>query len=364
MNRPHEPLSPGSTIGILGGGQLARMLALAAFRLDYKVAILEPQGDAPAAQIASVHYAAEYDDERNLEFLAGAHVVTTEFENVPAASARFLSEHARVAPNADVLAVAQDRLSEKRAIEKLGLRVAPHRAVDDAVDLSAARDALGSIVLKTRRLGYDGKGQRVIRDDDPAEDAEEARLALGGTDLIAEALLPLEAELSVIAVRGWDSHAITFDPARNEHEDGILRRSTVPSGLGHDLESEARSAGLRIVEAFDYVGAMGIEFFVVGGELIVNEIAPRVHNSGHWTEAACVIDQFEAHIRAVAGLPLGDGSRHSDAVMENLIGEEVARAATLAADPAVRVHLYGKREVRPGRKMGHATRIGPRSDGV
>ena len=356
------PLPPGSTIGILGGGQLGRMLAMAALRLGYLVAVLDPDHHCPAGACAHVVYGSSYDDERNLRHLSGAHVVTFEFENVPAASVELLASRTRVAPTARALAVAQDRWEEKATIRGLGPAVAPHLAVDSAEDLVRARRELGTIVLKTRRFGYDGYGQRVIAASMDAADAEAMRAELGGTGLVAEKMLPLDAELSVIVVRGRDGRSITFDPARNEHEGGILRRSTVPSGLDDALESEARDAAIRIAEALDYVGAMGVEFFVSDGVLIVNEIAPRVHNSGHWTEAACAIDQFEAHIRAIVGLPLGDGSRHSDAVMENLLGRDIERVPALAADPNARIHLYGKHDVREGRKMGHVTWITPRAD--
>ena len=356
------PLPPGSTIGIMGGGQLGRMLAMAALRLGYCVAVLDPDEHCPASACAHVLYWADYEDERNLGFLGGGHVVTFEFENVPATAAEFLAGKTRVAPPPYALAVAQDRLIEKTTVADLGLPVAPHRAVDSAEDLASARETLGAIVLKTRRFGYDGKGQQVIEASASANEAEAVRTDLGGSGLIAEQRLPLDAELSVIIARDVDGRAVTFDPARNEHEDGILRRSTVPSGLGKVLEDEAREAAIRIADALDYVGAMGVEFFVSNGALIVNEIAPRVHNSGHWTEAACTIDQFEAHIRAIVGLPLGNGSRHSDAVMENLLGQDVARVPALASDPNARVHLYGKHEVREGRKMGHVTWVTPRVD--
>ena len=357
-------LPPGSTIGFLGGGQLARMMGMAALRLGYVTSVLDPDESCPAYTVAGVLFLAPYDDERNLGHLAGAHVVTYEFENVPAASAERLAAITRLAPPAEALAVSQDRLVEKRHIEKLGLPVASHAAVDDAAALAAARERLEAVVLKTRRFGYDGKGQRVIAADADEAEANDALASLGTTGLIAERLVPLDAELSVIVVRAMDGRSVTFDPARNWHAGGILRRSVVPSGLGAALEGEAREAAIRIAESLDYVGAMGVEFFVSEGRLLVNEIAPRVHNSGHWTEAACAIDQFEAHVRAIAGLPVGDGSRHSDAVMENLIGEDVGMAERLASEPDIRVHLYGKHEVRAGRKMGHATRIAPRGQGA
>ena len=354
-------LRPGDRIAILGGGQLGRMLAMAGARLGLRTIVLDPDPQAPAAQVANKHIAAPFDDASALDDLsARAARITLEFENVPVSALERLEALARqggapLLPGSRSVRVAADRLEEKRTIRDLGLSVAPHRAVDGADDLRDAR-SLGDLILKTRRLGYDGKGQRTIPAAMSDGDAEEARLALGGTDLIAEQRMALDAELSVIAVRGADGRAIAFDPARNVHESGILRRSTVPADLGA-LEGKAREAAFRIAQALGHVGALGVEFFVSDNALMVNEIAPRVHNSGHWTEAVCAIDQFEAHMRAVAGLPLGDGSRHADARMENLLGHEADDLAALAADPDARLHLYGKREAREGRKMGHITRI-------
>ena len=345
------PLPPGATLGILGGGQLGRMLAMSAARLGFQTLVVDPDPHAPAAQVANRHLALAFDADEALGALATCEAVTTEFENVPASVLEVLAARTRVAPSAAALAVAQDRLREKRTIEGLGLAVAPYRAVDGADDLTAAREALGDIVLKTRRMGYDGKGQSVLR---AGEDGTNALRALGGKDLIAERLVPLDAEISVIVVRDRDGTLVCFDPARNVHEGGILRSSVVPSGLGDALESEGRAAARTLAEGLGYVGAMGVEFFVSAGGLLVNEIAPRVHNSGHWTEAVCPIDQFEAQVRAVMGLPLGDGRRIADAEMGNLLGDE---RPPEGAD--VRVHLYGKREARAGRKMGHWTRVVP-----
>ena len=353
------PQPAGSSLGILGGGQLGRMVCMAAARLGYRTVVVDPDPKAPAAQVAGRHVANAYDDASALDALAACDVVTFEFENVPASALQRLSDRARIAPAVRSLRTTQDRRPEKNAVEALGLSVASWRAVNNAHGLRAAREALGDVILKTARGGYDGKGQRTIASDASDEEALAALHALGG-DLVAERRVPLDAELSVIVVRGWNGDAIAFDPARNVHENGILRRSTVPAGLG-PLEDEARSAALRIAEGLGHVGALGVEFFVSDGDLLVNEIAPRVHNSGHWTEAACAIDQFEAHVRAVMGLPLGDGARHSDAVMENLLGTEIERLPELAADPRVRVHHYGKADARPGRKMGHWTRTSPRA---
>ena len=357
-----DALSPGSTVAILGGGQLGRMLAMAAARLALRTIVLDPDPAAPAAQVANTHLALPFDDADALDGLSRhADRITLEFENVPVSALEQLEQRAKeggapLLPGSRSLRVAADRLEEKRLIAALGFAVAPHEAVDGANDLVRARDALGDVILKTRRLGYDGKGQQSLSAGQRPDEAEHARISLGGTDLIAEARLPLDAELSVIAVRGMDGTAIAFDAARNVHENGILRRSTVPAGLG-PLEGDAREAALAIAASLDHVGALGVEFFVSNGSLVVNEIAPRVHNSGHWTEAVCPIDQFEAHMRAVAGLPLGDARRTADADMRNLLGSEGNDLASLAREPGARLHLYGKREAREGRKMGHITRV-------
>jgi len=256
------------------------------------------------------------------------------------------------------LEVAQDRVTEKSFINRAGIATAAFRSVDSDADLAAAlTDFGGSGVLKTRRMGYDGKGQRVLRAADAGNMAG-TYAAMGGVPLILEALVPFEREISIIAARGRDGRVVAYDPAENVHRDGILHSSTVPAQVPPATAAAAITAAGAILQALDYVGVIGVEFFVLAdGTLLVNEIAPRVHNSGHWTEAACTVSQFEQHIRAVAGLPLGDGARHSDCVMQNLIGDDVARVPELAAEPNVAVHLYGKAESRPGRKMGHFTRL-------
>ncbi len=353
------PLPPGSTIGIIGGGQLGRMLAMAAARLGYRTIILEPQADCPAAQVANRQIVAAYDDPAALAELAeSCDVVTYEFENVPVQAAAALAGRVEVSPPPMALDVSQDRLTEKSFINAAGTPTANFRAVDSDKDLIAACAAFGgSGVLKTRRLGYDGKGQRLLRDANPA-DLAGVHAALGGVPLILESLVPFEREISIIGARGHDGTVLCYDPAENVHRDGILHTSTVPARIPERTAEAARKAATAILEALDYVGVIGVEFFVLGdGNLLVNEIAPRVHNSGHWTEAACAISQFEQHIRAVAGLPLGDPKRHSDCVMENLIGDDVNRLADLAAEPDTVIHLYGKAEARPGRKMGHFTRL-------
>ena len=345
------------TIGIIGGGQLGRMLALAASRLNFRTVILEPQPDCPALQLANRQIVAAYDDEAALRELADAcDVVTYEFENVPVGAARFLDERKPVHPPARALEVAQDRLAEKTFLNECGIPTAAFRAVDGQADLDAALAGFGgSGVLKTRRLGYDGKGQVVFR---PGDDAAGAYDRLGGVPLILESFVDFAREISIIAARSADGSVACYDPAENVHRDGILHTSTVPAAIDEATALAARAAAARLLGALDYVGVIGIEFFVDRkGGLIANEIAPRVHNSGHWTEAACVVSQFEQHIRAVTGLPLGDPARHSDCVMRNLIGDEIDDLERWAAEKDVLIHLYGKTEPRPGRKMGHVTRL-------
>ena len=352
-------LAPGATIGIIGGGQLGRMLAMAAARLGYRTLVLEPQADCPAAQVANMQIAAAYDDAQALARLAReCAIVTYEFENVPVEAARALGLDVPVFPPPRALEVAQDRLIEKTELNRMGIATARFLRVDSDADLAAALETFGGDgVLKTRRLGYDGKGQRVFRGASAA-DAAGAFSAMGGVPLILEELVPFEREISVIAARGRDGAVVAYDPAENVHRDGILHTSTVPATAAPETLAAARAAASAILEGLDYVGVVGVELFVLAdGRVLANEIAPRVHNSGHWTEGACAVSQFEQHIRAVAGLKLGDPARHSDCVMENLIGDDIFRAPKLLAEPGLVLHLYGKAESRPGRKMGHFTRL-------
>jgi 5-(carboxyamino)imidazole ribonucleotide synthase len=356
-------LAAGSVIGILGGGQLGRMLAIAAARLGYKTVIFDPDPEAPAAQLATRHVIAGYDDRKALaDFAAACDVVTYEFENVPVEAASLIAAATPVFPKPNALDAAQDRIAEKEFLNRIGVATAPFRAVERFAELSDALQAFhGAGILKTRRLGYDGKGQAVLNGAD-ARQVAAAFAALGGKALVLEGFVPFAAEISVIAARLRDGGFKAFDPPRNSHESGILARSAVPSGLPAQVEQAAVSVTKSIMDALDYVGVMGAEFFVLeDGTLLVNEIAPRVHNSGHWTEAACLISQFEQHIRAITGLPLGDTARHCDCVMENLIGADVDKAGQLAGEANVLIHLYGKAEPRPGRKMGHFTRIAPKT---
>jgi 5-(carboxyamino)imidazole ribonucleotide synthase len=312
--------------------------------------------DACAFQVASAHTHARFDDKKALQdFALSCAVVTFEFENVPDATVDFLTAHVPTAPNAQALSVAQDRLAEKNFIAELGIGTAPYVGVSDAGEASDAVTSLGApVVMKTRRMGYDGKGQAVARTPFEAPGAFEA---LHGVPSIAEKFVDFEYEASIIGARARDGSFVAYDPPRNEHENHILRRSTVPSPLDAGQVREAADVALTIAEALDYIGVLAVELFVTReGKLLVNEIAPRVHNSGHWTIEACVTSQFEQHIRAIAGWPLGDVTRDFDAVMENIIGDEVNDWQTLAARPAG-LHLYGKGQARPGRKMGHITRL-------
>ncbi|HEV7435210.1 MAG TPA: 5-(carboxyamino)imidazole ribonucleotide synthase [Pseudorhizobium sp.] len=352
-----------TTIGIIGGGQLGRMLAMAAARLNVRAIILEPQSDCPAAQLASEQIVAPYDDPSALEALSRAcDVVTYEFENVPVSAAEHLQATVPVYPPPKALEVAQDRLTEKRFLSDCGIATADFRAVDSQQDLDVAlADFGGRGVLKTRRFGYDGKGQRVFRSS--ADLPTGVFHAMGGVPLILESLVPFEREISIIAARARDGTVLAYDPAENVHRSGILHTSVVPATVSESTTAAAQDAAKRLLDALSYVGVIGIEFFVMAdGGLIANEIAPRVHNTGHWTEAACVVSQFEQHIRAVTGLPLGNPRRHSDCRMTNLIGDEIEDVASWLQRPDVLVHLYGKAEARPGRKMGHVTELtGPKT---
>ncbi|WP_375263056.1 5-(carboxyamino)imidazole ribonucleotide synthase [Palleronia sp.] len=351
-----EPLSPGSTIGILGGGQLGRMLAVAAGRLGLRVHVYDPSEAPPAAEVACHHTAADFTDEAALTaFAQGVDVVTYEFENIPTAALDILEAHRPIRPNREALRVSQDRLTEKTWLSELGLAVAPFADIPDAAALADALERIGTpAILKTRRFGYDGKGQARISASD---EAEAALASLQAAPAILEGFVPFTKEISVIGARGLDGRVACFDPGENVHEDGILRRTAVPAGIPHAMATDAVLIASRILTALDYVGVLGVELFVTEAGLVVNEIAPRVHNSGHWTQNGCVIDQFEQHIRAVAGWPLGDGQRHSDTEMENLIGDDMDRVAQIAAEPGAALHLYGKSETRPGRKMGHVNRL-------
>ncbi len=353
-------LPPGSTIGIVGGGQLGRMLAIAAAQLGYKCHILDPHEHPCAADVAAAFTRAAYDDAAAIEaFAAAVDVATYEFENLPVEPLGLLGPKLR--PGLKSLAVAQDRAEEKSFIESTGARAALWRLVASLAEVEAAVGELGApLVLKTRRYGYDGKGQAWIRE---AGDAEAAWNAIGGEPAIAEAGVDFAAEYSVILARWADGATHFWDSPENLHEGGILRRSAVPCGppVAAQVE-EARAAAARIADALAHVGVLTVEFFASADGPLVNEIAPRVHNSGHWTIEGAKTSQFEQHVRAICGLAPGSTRlAGASAVMENLVGEEVNRWAELLAQAGAHVHIYGKGEARPGRKMGHVTRVDGRA---
>ena len=362
MNRKMtDPLLPGATIGILGGGQLGRMLSVAASRLGYKCHVFEPGMNPPASHVADAVTRAPYDDtESLLAFADSVDVITYEFENIPTAALDALEAHKPIRPGREALRVSQDRLVEKEFLQGLGLKTAPFAAVDTLDDLKAAIDTIGMpAILKTRRFGYDGKGQARIK---TADDIEQAFADMAGAPAILEGFVDFSHEVSVIAARGLSGDVACFDPGENVHRDGILHTTTVPATLSASQRMDAVLLAARILNELQYVGVMGVELFVTPQGLIVNEIAPRVHNSGHWTQNGCAIDQFEQHIRAVTGLPLGDGQRHNDVVMLNLIGDDMDQVPQLLKDGNCALHLYGKEEVKAGRKMGHVNRIQPKAE--
>ena len=350
-------LAPGSTIGILGGGQLGRMLAVAASRLGLNVNIYSPSAECPAAPVAQAVSVGAFDDvETIIKFAKTCDAVTYEFENVPAVSAKGASSVTPLRPGARALDVSQDRLIEKSFLRaQVGVEVAGFEDVNSVYDLKRAVKRLGlPCVLKTRRLGYDGKGQVIIRSE---AEIDAAWTTLAPAPCILEAFIPFEREVSIVAARGLDGQIKAYPLTENVHRNHILHTSTAPAT--QDNGSAAKIAA-KILDHLDYVGVMGVEFFqMTDGRLIVNEIAPRVHNSGHWTQDAGCTDQFEQHIRAVAGWPLGDTTPRHRVVMTNLIGDDVKAWATLAKDPATHLHLYGKSEIREGRKMGHVNRTSP-----
>jgi len=354
------PLPPGSTIGVLGGGQLGRMLALAAARLGFDTAILTPEAGAPASRVAARTIVADYDDPAGLEALASAaQVITFEFENVPAGALDHLARlGAEVAPGPRALAIAQDRFEEKTFLNKAGAPTVTFAEVNGVDDLRAALGRLGSpLLLKTRRGGYDGKGQVWVN---RATEAEAAWRSLGERAAIAEAPADFRRELALIAARGRDGEIALYPLTESHHENGILRRASAPAQASARVLAEAARIAATLLTALDYVGVIGVELFERDdGALLVNEFAPRVHNTGHWTLDGCQVDQFEQHIRAVAGWPLGPTDAIAHVEMTNLLGDEAAAWARLAREPETRLWLYGKGESRPGRKMGHVNRLGP-----
>lgn len=358
---PVAPLPPSSTIGIFGGGQLGRMLAMAAAELGLQTHIFSDT-TGPACDVACSNTIAPYGDlDAVRAFAADVDVATFEFENVPLSTGSAAAETTLVLPGVKALEIAQDRLLEKTFISGLGIPVAPFSAVDDNAGLEACAGKTGlPAILKTRRLGYDGKGQTPVS---TLEDLKKSFNDGDGTPCVLEARIDFVKEISVLVVRGRDGAIAFYDLPENTHKSGILDTSTVPADITEAVAVEARTVARQIAEALDYVGLLAIELFVLASQdapqVMVNEIAPRVHNSGHWTSDACQVSQFENHIRAIAGWPLGATDRHSDARMTNLIGADANAWPARAAQPKVSLHLYGKRSVRPGRKMGHITEIWP-----
>lgn len=359
-----QSLSAGATIGIIGGGQLGRMLAMAAARLGFQIIVLEPQENCPAAQVANKQIIADYDDQVALAELAQVtDVITYEFENVAVEALENLAGKTAIYPPSKALRISQDRLLEKNFLNESGLPTAPYFDITSSKDLE---NALGQSdqrgILKTRRFGYDGKGQ--IRFTGASQDPEVVDIFndLNGAPAILEGFVEFICEISVIATRDQNGAVECFEPAQNIHKNGILFSSTVPSSVSDETKNAAINAATDLIVALDYVGTLGLEFFVMkDGSLIANEFAPRVHNSGHWTEAACSVSQFEQHIRAVVGWPLAKQYRHSDCEMENLLGDDINRLKSLAEESNIVLHSYGKAEARNGRKMGHFTRILPKS---
>ncbi|MBS0473122.1 MAG: 5-(carboxyamino)imidazole ribonucleotide synthase [Proteobacteria bacterium] len=353
-----KAVPPGGTIGILGGGQLGRMLALAAARLGLKTRVYCDNPDSPAFQVCEAHTVGKFEDLAAVTaFAAHCDAVTFEFENVPAATVAHIAQTKAVYPGAHALEMTQDRFDEKSFVQSLGLTTPRFGAVDSGAEARRLFAEYNSrAVLKTRRFGYDGKGQAKPKS---ADEAAAAFASFKGVPCIMEAFIDFDFEASVIAARGRDGSFAAYDPPENHHENHILARSVVPGRLTREQGAAAKEIARRIATALDYVGVFAVELFVLkDGSLLVNEIAPRVHNSGHWTLEACAVSQFEQHIRAVAGWPLGDPARHADAVMENIIGADALAWERYAARPGA-LHLYGKAEARAGRKMGHFTEVSP-----
>lgn len=359
--RAEAPLPPGSVVGMLGDGQLGRMAALAAARLGYRCHVFGPAADGPAHQVTNLSTLADYRDEAALADFAGSvDAVTFEFENVPTATAAFLEERVPVRPGPKVLNICQNRLREKDFLASISVATTRYAEVRDPEGVRRALRDLGvPAVLKTTEFGYDGKGQARLQAETDAE-AAWAEIAAHAADPVGilEAFVDFRLELSVVVARGLDGQIETYVPVENHHRHHILDQTIAPAGISQNAADRAEGYARRIAEALDLVGVIAVEMFLTTDEqLVVNELAPRPHNSGHWTIDACATSQFEQQIRAVCGLPLGSSERHSDAVMKNLLGEDAARWQEILAEPAARLHLYGKAEARPGRKMGHVTKL-------
>lgn len=365
MTKPApSPLPTGAVIGILGGGQLGRMTAMAAARLGYRSHVFCPEADAPATQVTSRATIAPYEDETALAaFAAAVDVVTIEFENIPLATAEFLAARVPFHPAPAILSICQNRLREKEFCRKIGVPTTRYAAVTDAASLAAAVAELGRpCVLKTAEMGYDGKGQvAIIADTDLQTAWAEVAQAATGAGAILERYVDFRLEVSVIVARGTDGARQTYVPVENQHKNHILDQTIVPARAPAKALDKAEGIARHMAAEIGLVGLLAIEMFVTGdGEVLVNELAPRPHNSGHWTLDACVTSQFEQLVRAVAGLPLGATDRLADAMMKNLIGDDIGSAQSHLSDPRAKLHLYGKTEARPGRKMGHITRLNPK----
>jgi 5-(carboxyamino)imidazole ribonucleotide synthase len=350
-------LAPGAVIGILGGGQLGRMTALAAARLGYRCHVFAPEADGPAAQVTHRTTIAPYDDAAAVaRFARAVDVVTIEFENLPLEPLRELARAVPMRPAPDVLAICQDRVREKAFLAAIGVPTARNWMVRDARELAGALgEHRGRGVLKTARFGYDGKGQLPV---EAGADAAAAWAAFGADIGVLEAWIDFATEISVITARAADGAQVSYPPVLNQHREHILARTIAPAPIAPELAAEAIALAERIAAALDVIGLLAVEMFVTrDGRLLVNELAPRPHNSGHWTLDACAVSQFEQLVRAVCGLPLGAPAPFAEAVMDNLLGADIEAWPELLAEPGARVHVYGKREIRPGRKLGHVTRL-------
>ncbi len=343
-----------STIGILGGGQLARMLSLACVKLGLSSHILDPNPSSPAFEVAKKFSIASFQDKKALEkFAREIDVLTYEFENIPLDTINYLKQFCKIFPDINALEISQDRLLEKKFLNDIGLKTAPYHKVDSLPEFTASIDKIGfPAILKTRKFGYDGKGQALIENKKSALQAFDL---LKKTPLVMEKFIPFEKEISVIVTRNLSGEVVCFDPGENQHKNGILHSTTVPANISLDLQMDAVLLAAKIANSLDYTGVMGVELFLKKDKtLIVNEIAPRVHNSGHWTQNGCSIDQFDQHIRAISGRKLGDGKRHLDIRMVNLLGNDILKYSNSANGA---LHIYGKKEMRSGRKMGHINYI-------
>ena len=375
MQNSKISILPPAILGVLGGGQLGRMFAQSAQSMGYAVWVLDPDENSPAGQLANRHICAAYDDPQALQLLIeNCAAITTEFENVPADVLRQLGQSVPVAPSGDAVAIAQDRITEKEFLQKGGVAVAPYAVIRDAAELAAAeqRAALYPAILKTARLGYDGKGQLSVQS---AADLAQAWDTLKNVPCVLEQRLPLQFEVSALLARGWDGEVVHYALAQNVHREGILHTSTVPApSASAELTQTAQRAAQKIAESMNYVGVLCVEFFILqDGSLVANEMAPRPHNSGHYTQNACLTSQFEQQVRAMAGLPLGATYQHSPSVMLNILGDvwfdsnDTLRTpdwASVLANVDSFVHLYGKAEPRRARKMGHVNFVGKRLESV